>query len=502
MKPSDPVDFRRLHPATLFQRWIVSIPGLILVAWPVFFANDRSTVFYLVVLLVGAGIALPVRIAQYWYYRYGLRADALIIESGIFTKRKREIDRSHIQHVDLRQTALQRVLGITRLQLVTAGSEEAEATLAYVSVAEGARLQALLEQPTAGHVHTARAAVEEIPDQPTYPFTGRRAPSRKRLMQGAIFQFSLVYVGIAITLFQFWEPDVNRQVVFIEEISSQAGGTMEASRSGWYNVFPLVVVPVLLGWLSGALLYLLQFIRFELEPRADRLVIRQGLITRQSMTVARKRIQALQLTSGPLLQWFDLLALRVRTAGFSVEHLRPRIIFPVATRREVARLVEELVGTLPRVPRNRVSPVHIRRSFIRLTLSLSSLGVVLSLLTEMPWYLIVVAPFVAAAWAISSYYRRYWSLGPEHLIVRQGVWGWTEWIVPLTHLQSVSIYRSFFQRRLGVATLSVDLAGQDGGDPVSMPDLPEETAQALYRHLAQFVHTPISREEDMVSGLS
>ena len=295
---------------------------------------------------------------------------------------------------------------------------------------------------------------------------------------------------------------MNRQVVFIEEISNQAGGTMEASRSGWYNVFPLVVVPVLLGWLSGALLYLLQFIRFELEPRADRLVIRQGLITRQSMTVARKRIQALQLTSGPLLQWFDLLALRVRTAGFSVEHLRPRIIFPVATRREVARLVEELVGTLPRVPRNRVSPVHIRRSFIRLTLSLSSLGVVLSLLTEMPWYLIVVAPFVAAAWAISSYYRRYWSLGPEHLIVRQGVWGWTEWIVPLTHLQSVSIYRSFFQRRLGVATLSVDLAGQDGGDPVSMPDLPEETAQALYRHLAQFVHTPISREEDMVSGLS
>lgn len=502
MKPSDPVDFRRLHPATLIQRWIVSIPGLILVAWPVFVTNDRSTVFYLVLLLVGAGIAFPIRIAQYWYYRYGLRADALVIESGIFNKRKREIDRSHIQHVDLRQTALQRVLGITRLQMVTAGSEEAEATLAYVSVAEGARLQALLEQPTAGHVPNTVAAAQDTPHLRDDRFTGRRSPSRKRLLQGAIFQFSLVYVGIAITLFQFWEPDVNRQVVFIEQLSNQAGGTIESSRSGWYNVFPLVIAPVLLGWLSGALLYLLQFVRFELEPHADRLVIRQGLITRQSMTVARKRIQALQLTSGPLLQWFDLLALRVRTAGFSVEHLRPRIIFPVATRREVARLVQELVGTLPRAPRNRVSPVHIRRSFIRLTLTLSSLGVTVAMLTEMPWYMIVVAPFIAAAWAISSYYRRYWSLGPKHLMVRQGVWGWTEWIVPLTHLQSVSIQRSFFQRRLGVATLSIDLAGQDGGDPVTMPDLPEETAQSIYTRLAQFVHTPISREADKVSGLS
>jgi putative membrane protein len=87
-------------------------------------------------------------------------------------------------------------------------------------------------------------------------------------------------------------------------------------------------------------------------------------------------------------------------------------------------------------------------------------------------------------------------------MVRQGVWGWTEWIVPLTHLQSVSIQRSFFQRRLGVATLSIDLAGQDGGDPVTMPDLPEETAQSIYTRLAQFVHTPISREADKVSGLS
>ena len=139
MKPSS--EARRLHPLTLVQRFIVSLPGFVFILLPVFRETDSTAWFNLFIAVVYAAFLLPWIAVYYIRFRYWITPTELIIHSGVVTRRKRNIPIDRIQNIEVEQGPLQRILGTSKVAVYTAGSSKAEGVLEYVSADEAREIR-------------------------------------------------------------------------------------------------------------------------------------------------------------------------------------------------------------------------------------------------------------------------------------------------------------------------------------------------------------------------
>ena len=103
-----------------------------------------------------------------------------------------------------------------------------------------------------------------------------------------------------------------------------------------------------------------------------------------------------------------------------------------------------------------------------------------------PWAACPLALLPLFHWAYAASYRQLgYALGADYLQTRRGVLGRSTHIVPLTKIQTVEVTQTPFDKRLGLAAVQIDTAGQayTGGGP-RIANLPLEEARALARTLA------------------
>jgi putative membrane protein len=99
--------------------------------------------------------------------------------------------------------------------------------------------------------------------------------------------------------------------------------------------------------------------------------------------------------------------------------------------------------------------------------------------------LLLILPLLAGAALLERRRHRY-AVAGEKLFVMRGVWRQLYWIVPLRNVQAVSLSRSPLQRRLGLATLSVDTAGAPALQPVRIRDIRAEPASRLAEEISAY----------------
>ena len=109
-----------------------------------------------------------------------------------------------------------------------------------------------------------------------------------------------------------------------------------------------------------------------------------------------------------------------------------------------------------------------------------------------PWGLwpFALVPLVYLA-SVLSYRNLGYALGERFLRTRRGWIGHSIHVVPIRNVQAVVVRQTPFDRRLGLATVAVDTAGQafTGGGP-SIPSLPLREAHALAHILAHRASRP------------
>jgi putative membrane protein len=97
--------------------------------------------------------------------------------------------------------------------------------------------------------------------------------------------------------------------------------------------------------------------------------------------------------------------------------------------------------------------------------------------------LLLLVPLLGIGAALQRRFHRY-ALDGDLLFIARGVWRRRLWVVPVKNAQATSVARSWLQRRLGLATLSVDTAGAPALKGARIVDLRLETAQQLADELA------------------
>ena len=218
--------------------------------------------------------------------------------------------------------------------------------------------------------------------------------------------------------------------------------------------------------------------RQKLYEAAVTLIAEQGF---SSTTVEEKRIRGVRLLQPALMRLArgaELATMATGVGSGGTQAVLPPS--PLAENERVAALLlgddrplhAPLVAHGPHARRR----IHLRRQWWTLILTGASVPGVW--LLDWPWWTTVLVAVVALTLnlvlAEASYRLLGHALTPEHLVSRSGTLTYTRTVLERDGIIGWVIRQSFFQRRLGLATLVATTAA--GSEQVVVTDVPHATA--------------------------
>lgn len=488
-----PMEPKRLHPLTMVQRVIVSLPALVFIMLPVLRGGDSTAWFNLIFGAMYLVFIVPWIALHYLRFRYWITPKELVIHSGVLTRRRRNIPVERIQNIEIEQAPLQRILGTAKVVVYTAGSARAEGVLEYVSIEEARDIRTVVrdlqqqlrrEDAGASVVTPETALADAIPEDagttatPAAP-TGDLliALDAKRVFLAGAFRFSLVYLAVIFSFLQYIEPDPTLLFSWLirgplEPLEAQIESSpVIAAVMG-------AIGAIALGWLTGILVTFNRYHRFKLELIGDKLHRSHGLLTLKEGTIPLSRVQSWIVRTNPVMEAFGWVRLEVQTMGINIDQSGYQVAIPFGRMEEVAHVLAAVDAPVMPTSWSPVSKLTIRRFLARSHVALFILIGIVQIWWSTIWWLAALSPLLVL-WSIWRYRGMRVADDESWVAMRKGVIRRQTWMVPVGKVQTAGWYANWFQRRLGLASIYVDTAGASAGRSAELPDIEHLRARAI-----------------------
>lgn len=477
----------RLHPSSLVFELGKSFVSIVVmgIAVLVLAAGDRGQAFYMFVFVP----VLVRALTRYISLRFWLTEDHLVVREGILFKKTRHVPYSRLQNIDTVQGPLHRMLDVVEVRLETASGTEPEAVLRVISTSNLAKVRdSVFPEPVGGEARAEESGAGEAANPaPVEPLPVFRMGVTDVALFGLFSQKGLAYASGSLYLIY--------ELGLMERATSLLGGAYRweelLDRRPWMaavGVFGLFVILQLLTvvWAFVTLH------GFRVVRRGNDLRAVCGLWTRQSATIARRRIQSLSLREGLFQRLFHRASVKVLTAGGDStreNHISRKWIVPLTRRSKVQAVLDEVQpeARFEGLAWNHIHPRATGRMFRR-WLFVLALPQGFAVYHLGPWALAALPVFVVQGYLLARWRaaRLAWAVSDGAVFLRDGRLTWTRTCVRFSKIQSVSYLQSPFDRRAGMASIRIDTAGASSGDlELTVPYLHQETAQDLLRRLRE-----------------
>lgn len=465
-------DIRRLHPLTpLFELLVLARQFAVPLVVAVLANRDSGQLFLLVPALLGTAAGA----VKWWRFTYAIDGPNFVISEGVFTKSQRVIPIDRIQQVDVVTRLRHRLVGVTVLEIETAGGTGGpEATLSVVSGPEAERLRGLLRG-------AAPPVVKPEQDEPEALLL-RLGAARLALAGVTGAELAIMFTIL------FWVGQLIDDIPgsFLEERVSDL--TAPDDVAGFVTA-GLVLVVFWFGLAAVASIF--SDGRFRLVRRGDELRASRGLVDLREATVPLARVQAIRLQQSFVRRLLGMDSVHIRsTAG--------AIAVPLVTPAERRALLDAVLPTSPPEAVIAAPPAARRRAILRRVVP--ALVLAAPLAAWVPPAVAAAAIVVGAAAAAAAGELAYRGLahawGAGAIVTRRGGIHRETHVVPAGKVQSSRLRTTPFQRRAGLATLFVDVAGRG-----SMPAIRDGDAALLSELQPQILSSAARQDEAMVRSL-
>jgi putative membrane protein len=429
---------RRLHPISPFFELIAGVRQLVIPVGAAAVAGQWWFIAPAVIVVAG-------RCISWFRFTYQLDGDVVRINEGLFVRKQRTIALDRVQQVDIVSKLRHRVFGVVGLHVDTAsGARGAELKLEVVSVDEAARLRSLLTRDA-----PAAPVTDDREEEPVPAVVSLTVPELALAgMTGAqtLVILSLVYTAQEILDF----VDVGR----VRRLIPEGAESQPAAIAG------AVVILALLWLMLAAASLVLTHYRYTLTTAGDQFRVTRGLLDRREVGGALNRVQAVRIEQSFIRRLLGFAAVRVQTAAVPGQEVS-RVVIPYVPIADVERVVRALVPSLPTWPALRKAPrVALTLGLLRRVLPTVAVAAAVAVLFW-PWgalalLLIPLSIFFGTLhWTALGYA---WSDGT--VWARRGGLFRETVIVPAAKAQSLRSSASALQRRGGVASLRIEVAGR------------------------------------------
>ncbi len=449
---------RRQHPVATLTFVFRTLRELIIPIILIFFLGQggQSPLFTWWGISLMLSVLLMTGIVNWLRFTWRVEDDELRIEQGLLVRKKRYVPRDRIQAIDISSGPLQRLFGLVRVNVLTAGGSSPEAQISAITRSDADAIREALQVEVRGP-----EIVERESSYPVYHI------SRKRLLLAASTAGSF---GIALSIVGTIMAQINQVISeeqMIDFLESWIGGT---TAEFWIT---FVLLAVLAAWLLSLFGTLLRFSGFTLSRNGRELYIRRGLFEKKQITIPYHRIQAVRVVEGILRQPFGFAMVYVENAGFGDEGGKTTVVFPLMRKKELQKFLEDML------PEYDVALPGVRppgRAFLRYQIRtvVPALVAASVLAWFLGWYWLIPVMFGAAgimAWIRYRDAAAGFEGGRGFLRFRR--LARTTVLFHRRRVQSLSILANWFQRRKQLCSVLVVVASGKAGAEFRVDHLDE-----------------------------
>jgi putative membrane protein len=489
------IEPRKLHPLTLVYRLFTNIPGLAIAFYFVVVEKQSDQYFYLILALIGLLLLVPSIVLNYIFFNFQITPKELVIRSGIIAKRQRSIPLEKIQNVNINQNFIQRILGLVKISIETAGDWQTEGSLEFVSVHDANEISEIIknykfslkkEKSSDGveaTLDSTEAGVETVQDEKSnviFELSWRNLIVYGMVRLRPLFLvFGLWLMGI-LSQFGIWENTIDK---FVRDNQNYIDSLDVFSTV--MLIIAAIFITVFLSWVFDILWTVNEYFKFKLVNEENKLVTSYGLLSKVRVTIPLRKLQQITILTNPLKEKLNFFTLTLQTAGFGQKSGSNHSVIPLAKYEELIELAQKIYSfKLPEkfIP---ISRKAIRRAFVRyLVTILFLIAPLIYFLPDLVWVATAIPLLYYAAY-LRWLYRGY-AINNEHLIVKQGFWIRKIIIIPLKKMQTLHLKESFFQRRLSLATIYFDNASSAGIADAKIADIDKEDAYLIYDEIYDY----------------
>ncbi len=467
--PEDQGDegWQRLHPGTILDDALQRIPSVLIGLFLIFTSRSGDAAFEFLQLAIGFAAIFPV-VTRYLTGRYRVTPELLQWRVGVFKKVHTDLPRHRIQSVDTRISIVGRALGLQSIVMSSAGGE-GEIRIGLISAPTADQLRTELS-PNGDSVQQGEA---------TEDMDSTREPAEEPIggeIELATLGASDLGRVVAVDAGRFFGL-ILMTVVGVAFVVGLASGIIGAS-----SLF--LIVPLIFGVFGIARGLATEAIGFSSRLVGDQIRVSRGILARSTLEAPLARVQGVTVKRSVVARSIGTERISVDTADVSNEGNRApgrtqTLVHPIATagtwRPWAATFLR---GSPPEAEVfQRVARVSLRRRWfaaarfalaVWIVVALSAWAVAQpidahGLIQVVAVAIGVIAPLTFGVLETLRYRNERWALGDHQVAFRGGAATTALTAIPRVRAQGALLRANWFQRRLGVANITVDTASPTVG---------------------------------------
>ena len=455
-----------------------SLPGILVefantmrivirVFWPMllFFLVKFDKINKPILFLSIAGVILIIAIVSYLrYYFFTFHIDdengEFVIQKGVFNKTRITIQLHKIQQVNINQSLIQRFVGVYKVEIDTAGSDNKEASIGAISHNLAKILKERLINNSQFEVNKPTEAIlEETP----VSFI------KISLLSLIKIGFTANYVKSFFLLFVFFQTILEN---FKQFSDSKVINGDEVSNY-FDNLSFYTSIAVVIGTIIGLVLLInlfrtiLKYFDFSIQKSKKAIVLSYGLFSTKNTLLNPNKVQKVKITQNYFQKKLDVTTIGVQQASSEdhKENEKDKIEVPGCTELESNQILNLLFDKLPTkgamfLPNWRKLALNI---FVLLVVPVI-IAFVINLKTQFiiwqEWILYVSIFSIFAFVLIWFSYKNYkLFVSSDFIIKNDGAWDIDTNIIEPYKIQAIQTSQFFWQKSTNIGSVILSTAG-------------------------------------------
>ncbi|GHI01334.1 PH domain-containing protein [Neobacillus kokaensis] len=475
---------KRLHPIASVVTTGRRIRNLIIPMLAINFSGGREGIVSLLVTLaislVAIIITLLTGILSWLRYTYRFEEDELRIEYGIFIRQKRYIPFERIQSINLTEGLLQRMFGLVKVQIETAGGgDEAEAVLSAITKEEARLIQEYVAQAKSGGDNEIKDVQE---GQEVFTI------STPELL---VLSLTSGGVGVVISalfaLFSQLDDFIPYKRIF--------GDMEEWAVQNIVTVAVVVFIVFFLAWVISLIITMLKYANFTVMKTEKDFIISQGLLEKKQMTIPLKRIQAIRINENFVRQLLGCGTVYVESAGGSSENEEAAnvMILPIVKVKQIGTILASHLPDYIITSSFKTLPTRARRRYILRSWCITVPIVIAAIFFFKFWGLLsLILLGLGTGSALLKYRDAGWDLEQQQLTLRYRTITRTTIFMKKKRIQSLEMQESYFQKKRQLGTIAASVKSGAGGAGGTIVDMEIDDVHLVYEWFSREKQMEIS----------
>ena len=454
------------------------------VIWPlllvfIFRENDKTFDTFEMLLIGIPAFILFRSLVDFYFFRFYIHDENLIIQKGFLSKRVITIPLDKIQSVHIEQNLVHQLLDVSRLAIDTAGSEKAEAEIDAISNSKAESFKEFLLR----HDIQADKGAKITRGDVEVPLIQLSAVDILKLgLSANHLQAFFIVLAFSISALQdLSEVFGDRVIRFVEESSSAIGFSL-------VSVVVLITFVLTVSVIVSLVRIALNYSNFRCNETEKGFRIRTGLINTRQNLVPYSKIQYISWEANWIRRKIGLYMLEFHQAQNEKAKRKQRIRLPITKKQYVDRLLESYHHMVKPIAHtaHMIDKIFPFRRMLVTGLPVGLIGTALAFF----WieeYALLFLMWIPYVYIMNIIYRKKFRLylSPEAFQVDSGAWGKETAIAQWYKIQYVELRQSIYQRKKQLASLVIHTAG----GKINIPYIRLELARGIQNYSLYKIET-------------